>query len=160
MTRAEITYELFINAEIRYKNFLSYMNLSKDYSVKEINSLYEAGQSKELDLSFLLGTLIMNDKTSANHSKYINLSRDEPKFRNYLLEQLNKNGNSKISKILKSQSIFPINIKRESISQSFLLFQPKRFLELIVAKSDLKIIRFFHKKKILSEKEMKEFIGS
>ena len=160
MTRANITYELFINNEIRYKNFLLYMNLSKDYSKQEIDSLYETGQSKELDLSFLLGTLIMNDKTSGNHSKYIQMSTNESKFRDYLLESFNKNSNNKISKILKNQSISQANIKKEIISQSFIEFSPKRFLELIVSKSDLKIIQFFRKKKVLNEKEMKEFISS
>ena len=90
MTRSEITYELFINNNIRYKNFISYMNISKDYSVKEIDSLYSTGQSKELDLSFLLGTLVMNDTVQANHSKYIKLSKDESKFRKSVKRFKNK----------------------------------------------------------------------
>lgn len=160
MTRKEITYELFINANIRYKNIINYMNISKDYSESEINALYESGQSKELDLSFLLGTLIMNDKTSSNHSKYISQSKDQSKFRAYLVKQLNASTSNKIKTIFKNQSISLENIKLVENPKTFEAFSPKRFLELIVSKRDLKIIRFFNKQKVLNEKEMKDFIST
>jgi len=141
------------------------INIFTDSTLKnkleEINfGKVEAGSSKELELSYLLGVLIMNDKTSGNHPKYIELASNESKFRNELVAKLNSKNSNKIQTILKNQSISQSNIKKESISKNFEEFNPMRFLELIISKKDLKIVQLFSKRSILNEKEMKEFISS
>lgn len=136
------------------------MNLSKDYSVKEINSLYSSNKSKKLDLAYLLGTLVLGDLNKANKAIIEKLASNEPEFRNKLVESLNSKKNNQIKTILVSNQISKENIQDQEISHSFLEFEPKRFIELVVSKTSTKILRFFSIKKALSEKEMKEFISS
>lgn len=160
MTRENISYELFINREIRYANIISYMNLSKAYSPKEIDSLYQSSESRELDLAYLLGTLVLGDLNKANKALIEKLASNESEFRNKLLASMKSNKNNQIKSILELNHISLENIQRSEKSQSFLSFSPKRFIELIVSKKDLKILRFFNKKKALNQKDMKEFIES
>lgn len=136
------------------------MNLSNDYSVKEINSLYSSGKSLKLDLAYLLGTLVLGNLNQSNRKIIEKIASNESEFRNKLVESLNSKKNNQIKTILVSNQISKENIQDQEISHSFLEFEPKRFIELVVSKKDLKILRFFNKKKALSEKEMKEFIQS
>lgn len=160
MTRENISYELFINKKIRYNNIISYMNESKSYSIKEIDSLYINDKSNKLDLASLLGLLILGNLNQANKKLIIDLSSNEAKFRTKLVESLKSNKDNQIKSILELNKISLSNLVDSELNQSFLSFSPKRFLELIVSKSDLKIIQFFNTKKILSKDEMIKFIQS
>jgi len=160
MTRDNISYELSIPRETRYANFISYMNLSKSYSKKEIDSLYDLNDSNEKSIYEILGILLHNDFKKLGNSDLINLSKNESEFRDRLVKSMKSKNQNKLKEIFKKYDITLENIKFETRSNSFLDFSPKRFLRLIIQKSDLKIVQFFSRKKVLNEKDMKEFIES
>lgn len=160
MTRKDISYELFINKKTRYKNFISYMNLSKDYSKKEVDDLYKSDNNRETSIPYLLGILLLNDLKKLGNQNLIETSKKESEFRNLLEKSMNSNKSNKIKEIFKKNNISLENIKFQINSKDFINFSPKRFLRLIIQKSDLKIVQFFNKKKILNQKEMREFIDS
>ena len=160
MTRQDISYELFINKKTRYANFISYMRAHKDYSKKEIDDLYISDNNRETSIHYLLGILIQSDLKKLGNLNIIEASKNELEFRNSLEKSMKSNKSNKIKEIFKKYNISLENIKFQMNSKDFISFSPKRFMRLIIQKSDLKIVQFFSRKKILNDKEMREFIDS